>query len=348
MNDEDERPSGNASVPSEHERRLRRAGWLTSKPALIVLSMLVVAISAVGIALLVTQLNHDDDSTASSSSAKTTESLQASPAPSVAPVTDETGSSAPTNPPTELPTTQDDPDDVLLPTTSPDTNPPTELPTQEPPPTASPDDTSSSGGGDIRLGSADGVAYYHCAAADSLPPDQQHHIVLLHGAAFTKEIWIDTGILEQFCAVPQVSATALDLSVSSGNAALRSVLDALVAVEDAPKPVVLVTPSASGYTVVDWLVNGDTSLIPSYLSAWIPVAVGTLPQATDEELVAGLGSLPVLAIYGDGDTTGGRLSLRLERVVGATVVELEGGHPVYRDSPDDFVQEILLFLDVLP
>ena len=193
------------------------------------------------------------------------------------------------------------------------------------------------------MGSADGVAYYHCAAADSIPSAQQHHIVLGHGAAFDKEIWITTGILEQFCAVPQVSATALDLSTGSGNAALRSVLDALLEV---PKPVVLVTPSASGYTVVDWLVNGDPSEIPAYLSVWVPVAVGTLPQATDEEIVAGFANIPVLAIYGDGDMTGGRLSLRLERVVGATAVELEGGHPVYRDSPDEFVQEILLFLDV--
>ena len=57
-------------------------------------------------------------------------------------------------------------------------------------------------------------------------------------------------------------------------------------------------------------------------------------------------NISVLAIYSDGDVSGGRLSNRLARVVGASVFELPGGHPVYLDSPDAFVQEILKFIGV--
>ena len=138
--------------------------------------------------------------------------------------------------------------------------------------------------GTIRTGSAGVVDCYHCSATKSDDQPVQH-IVLLHGASFTKENWKKVGILDQFCAVPQVSTTALDLSAGAGSTALRSVLDALSNSTnvDVSKPVVLVTPSASGYTIVDWLLQGDTAEIPSYVHVWVPVATGSLQQATDAQ-----------------------------------------------------------------
>ena len=82
----------------------------------------------------------------------------------------------------------------------------------------------------------------------------------------------------------------MDLSAGAGSTALRSVLDALSNSPDVDvsKPVVLVTPSASGYTIVDWLLQGDTAEIPSYVHVWVPVATGSLQQATDAQIKAGL------------------------------------------------------------
>jgi len=190
--------------------------------------------------------------------------------------------------------------------------------------------------------SQNNIGYYHCTSAVADPI----HIVLLHGASFDKSIWVSTGILEDFCSSGGVSVTALDLPVSAGNEPLRGVLDDLYgdASLQATKPVVLVTPSASGYSMVDWMINGDITQIPEYIQTWIPVAPVSLPSASDEQITAAFSSTPVLAIYGDGDTSGGRLSERLGSVVDATVVELVGGHPAYRDSPVEFVDVILNFI----
>lgn len=172
-------------------------------------------------------------------------------------------------------------------------------------------------------------------------------MVLLHGASFTKENWKNHGILDLFCAVSQVSVTPLDLSASAGNDELRSILDSLEASSDVQvsKPVVLVTPSASGYTIVDWITNGNVSSIPEYIEAWVPVAPPSLSIATDQQ-VQSLGDLPILAIYGNGDSGGVSVSQRLGDLVNATVVELEGGHAVYLEQPEQFVNEVLSFLGI--
>jgi pimeloyl-ACP methyl ester carboxylesterase len=172
--------------------------------------------------------------------------------------------------------------------------------------------------------------------------------VLLHGASFTKENWKNHGILDQFCAVPQLSVTPLDLPAYAGSEDLRSILDSLVASTDVQvsKPVVLVTPSASGYTIVDWIINGDVGLIPEYIETWVPIAAGSLSQATDAQ-VQSLAPLPILAIYGNEDSGGVQISQRLADLVGAKAVELVGGHSVYLEQQDDFVNEVLSFLEIV-
>lgn len=109
-------------------------------------------------------------------------------------------------------------------------------------------------------------------------------------------------------------------------------------------PIILVTPSASGYSMVDWIVRGNVALLSNYVSTWVPVATGSLPLASDDQVTSIMEYEPmtfVLAIHGNDDMAGARYSARLERLANATVVELMGGHAVYLQSPVDFVDTIL-------
>jgi pimeloyl-ACP methyl ester carboxylesterase len=172
---------------------------------------------------------------------------------------------------------------------------------------------------------------------------------LLHGGAFTKEDWRTSDILDFTCL--HTNVLALDLSTSADSIQLRSILDTLHDSNILTLPqVTLVTPSASGWTMVDWLLRGQADSMPDYMTMWVPVAVGRLASTyiSNEQIQAMAGlTTQVLAIYGDRDTTGGRLSEKLGTLIGATVVELPGGHPVYLESPNDFVANILEFIGIL-
>ncbi len=138
---------------------------------------------------------------------------------------------------------------------------------------------------------------------------------------------------------------ALDFPVSTDYSGLIRVLDDLTTDGLVSTPVTVVTPSASGYSVVSWIINGDVSQIPNYISEWVPVASSSLVYASDDQITAlkGLSGLRILAINGNDDSAGGKYSARLEDLAGATAVELTGRHAVYLQSPDDFVQTILSF-----
>jgi hypothetical protein len=153
-------------------------------------------------------------------------------------------------------------------------------------------------------------------------------------------------MLQKFCDGSQ-RVVALDYPVSTNYQGLMQVLEALQS--NSPQlitlPITLVTPSASGYSIVSWLLSGDVSQLPNYVSEWVPVAPVSLTSASDAQVSAlnGLPGLRILAINGNDDNSGGRLSARLESLAGATAVALTGRHAVYLQSPDDFVQTILDF-----
>ena len=107
-------------------------------------------------------------------------------------------------------------------------------------------------------------------------------------------------------------------------------------------PVNIITPSASGNTIVDWL--SDTAELEQYVHKWIPVASPAIAQADKDKLNEIGKSLPILAIHGDQDKAGGRLSNILGTYSHAKVVEIPGKHPCYLDSPDLFVKEVRAFL----
>lgn len=211
----------------------------------------------------------------------------------------------------------------------------------------SPNMVRSSGDGEIVTGRVDDIAYYHCVAT-TVNEDPTRHLVLLHGAKFTKEDWKTSGILQSFCSIPNLSVSAMDLPVTATHNELIDLLNSLSTNGLVTLPIGgLVTPSASGKCITDWITNGDLSQLPSYVEKWIPVAAGSVAAVPDNELKS-LASVVtdesnafgILAIYGNRDASGKRTTEILKNSAGAVALELEGGHPCYLDSPDDFVAAV--------
>ena len=197
----------------------------------------------------------------------------------------------------------------------------------------------------IESGTAAGIPYYHCASATSSTSSSPLiELVLLHGAAFTKENWKSSGILQKFCMQDGVRVTALDLNIKDKHGELFTVLDALKesAIVRTLPVTGLVTPSASGTTILDAINTGNVETLRSdYAQMWIPVATNAALQYSADDLQV-LQDWPILAIYGDRDSAGRRSSELLQHsATNAKVVQLQGSHPCYLDSPDDFVRTIL-------
>jgi len=190
------------------------------------------------------------------------------------------------------------------------------------------------------------VSYYHCSQ-DDFP---KYHLVLMHGARFSKQDWKEKGILQTWCDNPQVSVTALDQPPTAFGAVwFHETIDALEEDKKLDTPVVLVSPSKSGLVISDWIMGGaSVSLIDKYIRMWIPIAPGSMASASDSQM-AQLGKAlnhRILAIYGDQDAMGAKVSKRMKENAGATLVELPGGHPVYLDVPEQFVQVVNEYLGI--
>ena len=340
----------------------------TSKIAMIAAVVAIVAAVAITVPLVLNNQNEEEQKqqeTNQSSSSLGVDGKAVVSSPVAAPSAN--SNSKPTRSPTTTTTTDSPPGPspmaTIIPpvTTSSPTAGTTLAPTTAPPTTDTPTAPPVPAGQVQSFTSAGGIDYYHCVGdePDATTTTKTHHIFLLHGASFDRDVWLDdTEILRNFCKVPGLRVSALDLPVSANYQTLQTVIDDVAAQQQAStsniiatKPVVLVTPSASGYSMVSWMltdnVNGEWMDVPNYIETWVPVAPVALSSASDDQIVGTVGSnnaVPVLAIYGDGDSSGGRLSERLGSVVGATVVELSGGHPVYLQSEDEFVQNILDFI----
>lgn len=190
-------------------------------------------------------------------------------------------------------------------------------------------------------------AYYHCPAATTQTSNnkQTQHIVLWHGASYTKEDWKTSGILQKLCNIDHYSVTALDLSHKSTHEPLVKLLKGLSEEQgliELPLAA-LVTPSASGLGVVDWI-NKDPAQVVRSVKLWIPIAspaVTKLQASRMKEMKERQPPFPVLAIYGDKDIPKGKERSELLRdKMGAEVVELQGKHSCYWDSPDAFIETL--------
>merc|ERR1712050_554234 len=101
-------------------------------------------------------------------------------------------------------------------------------------------------------------------------------------------------------------------------------------------PLAIVTPSASGKAIKDWLDNGGEDM-DSYIKYWIPVASNSLFKASSDSLnLLKDMEIKILAIHGSLDEQGAKTGSKLEKEGGAEVLEIYGKHPCYLDSPDEF------------
>jgi hypothetical protein len=207
---------------------------------------------------------------------------------------------------------------------------------------------ASSGSAAIVSGSVNGIPYYHCAGTGTgTGTGTEQHLVLLHGARFTKEDWKTSGILDSLCTADKgLSVSAMDLPVSAGHEELKTLLTSMQTAELLTTPVALVTPSASGKTITDWMTKGDVTKLPLFISKWIPVAAGSVSNPTEEQVSSLTNNLSIFAIYGNRDAMGKRVTERLASLASAETLELDGGHPCYLDSPEDFVSAILRTMNV--
>jgi len=210
----------------------------------------------------------------------------------------------------------------------------------------------------IESGVVGGIPYYHCSSSTSSSSSSSStspriDLVLLHGSRFTKEDWKTSHILQKFCSRRDgVAVTALDLSVSAKHKELLTVMDALGSSSDGANRLIalpvagLVTPSASGTTVLDAITSGNVATMKQYTQSWIPVAANAALQYTADQLAYSSPEdhWPILSIYGDRDEAGKRSSELLQRAASARVVQLRGSHPCYLDSPDAFVETVLEFV----
>ncbi len=226
------------------------------------------------------------------------------------------------------------------------------------------------------------LSYYHCGPLPSSSSPQSisslTELVLLHGSAFTKEHWKSSGILDRFCEINNtedegnLSILALDLPVSADATELGYAFDALVKDKILTgRPATFVTPSASGYAIVSlgeemtkssssssssssmkeekenmMISSQSKNNLTTMVKAWIPVASFAVLSASDDTLLQ-FTNTPILAIHGDKDLKGKKVTERLKDTNKDNVngLELEGRHPVYLDSPEEFVREVMQFLD---
>jgi hypothetical protein len=162
-----------------------------------------------------------------------------------------------------------------------------------------------------------------------------------------------------------ISITAVDLSVNANHYQLVSLLEAMQYKGLISLPVSIVTPSASGFSIVDWIMNNDdndndndndndttntntNSLtineLPKYIRHWIPVASGSVLRCTEEQFkkVNLLQDFNIFAIYGNLDKSGKKITKKLIKYASKITksLELNGHHPVYLDSPNEFVNAI--------
>lgn len=197
-------------------------------------------------------------------------------------------------------------------------------------------------------GEIDGVTYYHCLGNGGAEDSSSVPLILLHGSKFTKEDWKSAGIMQDLCrrqGTNKWSVFAMDLATTADFKDLRDLIDSMEVKSLLTKPVSLLTPSASGKTIISWTQSLTAKqTLPVYFQKWIPVATNSVMNAPTDHIQM-LKAIPILAIYGDQDVGGKQSSERLQSTADAKVVELHGRHPCYLDSPTEFVDEVIKFLE---
>ena len=202
------------------------------------------------------------------------------------------------------------------------------------------------------------LQYYRCGStsiSSSTYESKDIELILLHGAKFTKENWKESNILQNLCLKGnedtekngRMSVIALDLSVQADGLGLESAFDALVDEGVlSGQPAAFVTPSASGKSVVSLVTEKKTSLLKKMIKVWMPVASFSVLTVKNDDLFKIFvdEDIPILAMNGDEDKQGQKVTTKLVEAANAKGVEIKGGHPCYLDSPTYFVDSVISFL----
>jgi pimeloyl-ACP methyl ester carboxylesterase len=206
----------------------------------------------------------------------------------------------------------------------------------------------SCGGDETRSpGTAIDVAGTSVFTVERSAPDATGPTVLfLHGASFTAEVWVETGLLDDVAAAGH-DAVAVDLPgyglTDDTDVSSAEFLAALVAEVDSGSGVVVVAPSMSGSFLLPLLAERRTD----HLAGVVPVA----PVGVDDFVGAvtePLADPPAMVVWGaQDDVIDPDGATRLASAfVDSQVVVLDGaGHSAYRDDPTAFLAALVAFID---
>eukprot|EP00118_Oscarella_pearsei_P012785 m.96619 g.96619 ORF g.96619 m.96619 type:complete len:277 (+) comp36915_c0_seq1:116-946(+) len=170
-------------------------------------------------------------------------------------------------------------------------------------------------------------------------------IVLLHGVRFTSKTWLDLGTLHRLACLGY-EAFAFDIPgygmSPDADINVSTFLSDLVE-EFQWNRLVIVSPSMSGKYSLPYVLSAD----PARLVGYVPIA-----PVVDEGYVKGLRGIKVKVFHirGEYDERLGRASAQvLSRVPGYEEHVIKGGgHACYLDSPDEFHEVVVKFLEGLP
>jgi len=174
-------------------------------------------------------------------------------------------------------------------------------------------------------------------------------VLLLHGAAFTSQTWIDKVPTLATLAALGHRVLAVDLPGfgKSRQARVRDkgqFLSKLIRTLTNERPIV-VTPSMSGSFFIPMLKNQAHR---DLVSGWVPVApVGTSQSVGFYQSI----SIPTLVVYGENDTgLGHRSRDDLAELPNSTKPQVlpNAGHPAYLDQPELWHQLLFNFIKLVP
>merc|ERR1711915_204728 len=186
--------------------------------------------------------------------------------------------------------------------------------------------------------------YYQSAQPPTEVAESGKVILLLHGAAFSSQTWVDRVETISTLASLGHRVLAIDLpgfSRSKSRGSVRNkgkfLTDVIETLTPDVKPVV-VTPSASGAFISQFLQQYKDKL-----AGWIPVAPVSI--SSDPAFYHQL-DLPTLIVYGEKDSGARRSNNLLAQIPTSTnPQELpRAGHPAYLDQPQLWHQLLFNFL----
>jgi abhydrolase domain-containing protein 14 len=174
-------------------------------------------------------------------------------------------------------------------------------------------------------------------------------IVFLHGASFTADVWVRTGILDDVSEMGS-RAVAVDLpgfgDTPETDLGRPSFLASLIATIEPDNGVVIVSPSMSGGFSLP-LIGRDGA---GSMLGFVPVAPVGIAEFADS-LSQPVDGLETLIVWGADDDVvdpalGDVLATALPDHERVTIDD--AGHAAYQDQPDRFVEALVSFVGDLP